>query len=139
MTLSNLTASSKKVLNSSDKAKSSDIIRLFFSMLICEKTVFIRQQEFLSFSKSFYCLKRFSYLRTHNIFFSPFCIIYYKSFCVFYIVWLELRPIHNRFPQCFCNVWSMIRSKKFLSQWSILVQHFNESSFKWFLVRKAFT
>ena len=85
-TLSDLTASSKKVLNSSDKSKSSDIVRLFFYANLRENC-FYQTKKVSSFSKVFYCLKRFSCLRTHNIFFFPFCITYNKSFYAFCIVW----------------------------------------------------
>ena len=82
-TLSDLTASSKKVLNSSDKSKLSDIVRLFLHANLGENCVFIRQKWPHRFQK--FCTV--SYLRTHNIFFFPFCRTYYKSFYGFCIVW----------------------------------------------------
>ena len=68
--LSNLTTSSRKVLNSSDKSKS-------------KKMRFHQIKKVSSFSKIHYCLKRFSYLRTHNIFFFPFAWLTTKDFMLF--------------------------------------------------------
>ena len=48
-TLSDLTAFSKKVVNSSDKSKSSYIVRLFFYVNLRENCVFIRQEGLIVF------------------------------------------------------------------------------------------
>ena len=62
-----------------------DIESIFIEINLRENC-FYQTKKVSSFSKVFYCLKRFSCLRTHNIFFFPFCITYNKSFYAFCIV-----------------------------------------------------
>ena len=62
-TLSDVKASSKKVLNSSGKSKSSDIVRLFFYANLRENCVFIRQKWRHRFPK-FFTIVRVKYSLT---------------------------------------------------------------------------
>ena len=82
-TLSDLKASSKKVVNSSDKSKSSDIVRLLFYANLRENCVFIRQKGLIIFQN--FLLSKTFFISKDSKFF-PFCITYYKSFYAFCIV-----------------------------------------------------
>ena len=83
-TLSDLTASSKKVVNSSDKSKSSYIVRLFFYANLRENCVFIRQEGLIVFQnfslpKTFFISKDSKYFLLsllYNLLQKFLCILY---------------------------------------------------------------
>ena len=81
--MSSLTASSKKMLNSSDKTKSSDIIQLFLSMLICEKTVLLSDNKGAIVFQNFFLSKTFFISKDSQYFVLSFLFKLLQTFLCF--------------------------------------------------------